>query len=92
MTDRRGGVGRDQDPGQHLVIDRIGPEAADVAPGGQDPVEGGAILGGERPAPRVGGPLGGAGSVADRRHGTGPGPHWPDLEGATGIGAYDSRA
>ena len=74
MTDRWGGVGRSQYPGQHLIVDRIGPESADVTPGGQDPVKGGPILGWKRPAPGVRGPFRRARAIADRRNGTGPGP------------------
>ena len=74
MTDRWGGVGRGQYAGQHLLVDRIGPEPADITPGGQEPVKGGPILGWKRPAPDVRGPFRGAGAIADGWNGTGPSP------------------
>ncbi len=54
MADGGGGVGRGQHPGQDVLVDRIGPEAPDVAAGGQDPVQHLALVGRKGPTRGVG--------------------------------------
>ncbi len=79
-----------EDPGQDLFVDLVGPETADVAPGGQDPMEGSPVLRRKGPSRRIGGPLSGTGAVADGRHRTGPRLAVRSRRGHS-VGAYDRR-
>ena len=67
QADRRGPVRGREHPLEHVVRDGVGPEAPDVPPLGDHPVDRGADVVGIAPAARVGGALGRPGGVEARR-------------------------